>query len=502
MLNAFIQKRELVKISIIKYLEQNYKQQATIHAILNHLEISEYLLETSLDGLQEDFLSYHLEDQLMLIKEDKMITLKKSEQCSTDVLYGIYLRESLGFKIMKELFNGSFKDIYQFSEKYFVSYANVYRQIQSIKKILKEKKIILTNDYRLKGDELQIRLYYLKLYLNAYNNTKRPLMDKKKEIVMETVLHHLEQQTKGKLSKTLVTKITCFLGISLMRMAQKIYLEKAVFPIPLNTTSPIFQETFQFLTEEITPYFKHEESLEQRANEVAMLIAYLIGEGVLPYSREDLNVYYQKNKAKQELIQRVSASFISALIHKFQIEASSHTVKQLAIGLEILHFKLFCFDQLNHQTFTNRNIDFLKQTYSASYRFCKDFMKWLEEENSALFLQNYEDLFFDYLLLLISLLPVEAVMKPIKVCVDFSMGPHYNQMIINELNAFQSFYLEITDVLDEFVNLYLSDNLADSEQFPCETILWSAPPTGADWKNISNILVKLKNGKGASENET
>ncbi len=70
---------------------------------------------------------------------------------------------------------------------------------------------------------------------------------------------------------------------------------------------------------------------------------------------------------------------------------------------------------------------------------------------------NKEFLFFRYLILLISTIPLKEISVPLYVCVDFSYGRSYNQMIRNNIEKILDLNIQFQSFPDEKTHLTLSN---------------------------------------------
>ena len=86
-------------------------------------------------------------------------------------------------------------------------------------------------------------------------------------------------------------------------------------------------------------------------------------------------------------------------------------------------------------------------------------------------------------------------MKPIKICVDFSLGVNYNKMILTNLQTFSYLNIEVSDTLTSETDLLISDYYFNEKLVNCEYLVWNMPPTASDWANVGEALMRIKKNK-------
>ncbi|MEG2602352.1 MAG: helix-turn-helix domain-containing protein, partial [Carnobacterium sp.] len=216
-LTVFLEKQDIRKIGLFKFLEASYQQRATFSDISENLNISDFILLNTVDELTRDIEANQLTDCFKLEKTEKHIILKKSGKASVQVLAWLYLKKSHSFKILDEIYRGTFTNIASYSESNFVSYTSVYNRIQELKKILRSYEIELSSRFKLIGDEMKIRMYFYQVYYERFNRIEFPFEPKKKEVNM-LFIQQLEEQLEHSFSEVDKAKLDFFLAVNLNRI--------------------------------------------------------------------------------------------------------------------------------------------------------------------------------------------------------------------------------------------------------------------------------------------
>ncbi|WP_251867499.1 hypothetical protein [Enterococcus malodoratus] len=98
--------------------------------------------------------------------------------------------------------------------------------------------------------------------------------------------------------------------------------------------------------------------------------------------------------------------------------------------------------------------------------------------------------FYDYLFILLDILPPEQVEKPIDVFVDFSQGKEYTKFIIKQIEGFKDLNLAIGDRLTSHTEILVSNCVVP--RFKGKQIVWKNPPAPSDWEVFGDSIVQVK----------
>ncbi|EHS7939144.1 M protein trans-acting positive regulator, partial [Enterococcus faecalis] len=98
--------------------------------------------------------------------------------------------------------------------------------------------------------------------------------------------------------------------------------------------------------------------------------------------------------------------------------------------------------------------------------------------------------YYDFLFLLLSKIPLNELEKTIVICVDFSYGKAYTELITAQIEGFNNLTLKIEHKLTEKTDLYISDVAMSREKL--EQIIWKNPPTPEDWKYFGEKIIEIK----------
>ena len=135
------------------------------------------------------------------------------------------------------------------------------------------------------------------------------------------------------------------------------------------------------------------------------------------------------------------------------------------------------------------DVTYFLETYTEYAAFCRNYLE--ENRNRPILWNNKEFLFFRYLILLVSTIPLKEILVPLYVCVDFSFGDSYNQMIQKNIEKILDLNVQFQSYPDDHTHLILS-NLPFYGALGIDHILWLAPPRPIDWANSTEKVSAIR----------
>lgn len=480
----FIDKIDSRKLAVFKYIENSYQQKVTIIKIAKELNISSFLLTNVVESLTSDFETYELTNYFQIQKTETEIQLSTNGEANSKLLARIYIKESPIFKIMDDIFKEKFINVIEFAEYNFLSRALVYKCIKKLKIELREHDIHLSPKFQLVGDETKIRNYFFYMYFSLYNKIDYPFSkeiytDAKK--LVEIMMNH----TPEPIAETMKNKLFYFCSIVLFRQkGNKIMKISQLKSIELDSQDQSIKQ--------LVAAFKHffidrrviaPQSIEK---EVRFLLAFIFSEDIFPRLS---TLFFHQTK-----ISYLTTKFIEEFVDYFPNDLSDDERRKMIEGLNILHFKIEYFNKVDSVFDEIINVAFINENYPEILRFCESFIENSKNiKRRQLVTANKNFLFNQYIFLVVALLPVSFFMKVIYVCVDFSNGKNYNQLIVQNLKKLANLNLQIEHHLTKKTNLLLTDYYIRKKNNQLNYLVWNVPPTPKDWANVANILIKIRN---------
>ncbi|EOH93561.1 helix-turn-helix domain-containing protein [Enterococcus pallens] len=470
LLEQFLAKEEWRKYRILGLLERSPFFSVAKQEIMDQLEISNYVLKGVIDALIYDLKRYQLDQAIQLIDEDPFIQLKISGEASSESLLESYVKDSLGFKLFCSAYLQKYNSVNDFSVRELISYPIAYKEYKHLNRFLKEKKLQITRKFQLVSeDEQGLRLLLTELFsrifkdeLSIYTGTDTYLV--KQQIAALSAEDFTRHQR---------TELIHYSYVSDTRIRQGHYLKETILPL-LNG-----------------------ETQEQLC--LSYFFSRLPESFAAPEKRAFTNFYLTRSvklvdqvTVWSDWIKDYSQQFITALTEAFPVIAI-HPEKLAYFNqrLDFLHLQLSELSLGYEALQPAIDISYFQQNYPEILVFCRQYMESMK--GTALY-DKKKFVFFNYLLLIVTTFPKEALLHTVKIYTDFYYGELYNQFIEGNLVFFQTAGASTTDNIEE-ADILLTDNRALGENSPCEYVVWLSPPRPLDWANLGQKIVQQRSKK-------
>lgn len=137
---------------MLKLLERSPYFALTKKELMDRLEISNYVLKSTIEQLIQDIEKYGLSQEIILCLEDPFVQLQITGTASSETLLEKYVEESIGFTILLDAVLGKYKSLNELSEKRLISYPIVYNNFKLLNQYLSPYEIKIDKKFRLIGE--------------------------------------------------------------------------------------------------------------------------------------------------------------------------------------------------------------------------------------------------------------------------------------------------------------------------------------------------------------
>lgn len=484
---VFLSKSDSRKMLLLHTIEKNIQQQITISELKRKMNISDFVIQNIYGELKEDIKNYNLTKFIVIKKSNNEIILQKRMDFSIQILQNIYVHSSLSFQIIEDIFKGNFVNPSYYAKQFYISRTKVYTQINAIKEHLQKYDLTLSVQFNLLGDELSIRMYIYNLYLATYSGTKSRF-SKNSNKNIDYFITILEDTFLVTLSKSSLSKLRIFLGISLIRIKNSYGLKTKISSTDNSPELTTMQKSISELASN---------AFNQKLNDIEsdVLTHFIL-------NLTEFKCSYEKI-IKEEKLDYLTIFFLAEFEFYFGKKIEPQLKKTLSTHLMKLHSMLLNFKILQNDLQTTIDSQFLSDNYPEIVDFCQHlFMVSSNKKNLNLIQKNNTYLFSQYALLLINVLPTALSNKVITVCVDFSLGENYNKFITKSIITFDCVTIRITHQMTPSVNILLCDYFSKEEITKnIHVIIWNTPPTTKDWQDFMDCISAIRMTDRATNND-
>lgn len=473
LLDSLLAKEEWRKHQLLRRLERSSYFALSKKEIMDHLEISNYVLKSTIEQLIQDLEKFGLAQEIHLFLEEPFVQLEITGTASSETLLEKYVEESIGFNILLGAVLGDYKSLNEFSEKSLISYPIAYNNYKLLNKYLAQYEMTIDKKFRLSGEsEKNIRLFLTELFSRVYKGSYQIFNPIKDSYVQA------KQATLQDDKMTVHQKIGLqhYLHVTNLRIKQQKFVEKA--PCDVLSQEDIRQTMKESFFDRVPA--------ESREAEVSAFLKYY-------YSRsEELSKNLRLNEDKQ--IMTWSKNLLTGLIQYFpKLIEHPEKYEYFLTSSHILHFQLKEASQASETLQPEINITYFQQNYPTILEFCRIYVKQLQETEPELY-KKKKQVLFQYLFLILDSFPKNVLVEPINVYVDFSFGSLYNQFITENLNFFHLVGARIITEI-EVADILLTDSRDLGNAYHIDCVVWLSPPRPLDWANLGQKIIQKRTEK-------
>jgi hypothetical protein len=454
---------------ILKYIENYKNHYCTVSELSTILDISVYKIETYIAEIN---------NQLSTISDDAKILIKKTGEISCFHLDYVTVKKiRLKYVRLCELFNildYFFLDEIPMKKQVELLHSSQtasYVKFRHLKALLNEEDIAIKQN-RITGIELNVRSVLFSTYYELFNGIENPFPEEIRQMTKK-ISQQLSSHYLLNIPKTKEIKLTLFIGIWLVRLKNGHFIVDQYIDHPENDFTKWLRKTIQ------STYQVTDESV---AREVAYLMMFCHFE----ISSEAFITKYLEFPMYKEAV-KLTQKFLLFFLKTFHFELKDGNIQN---ELMDIHVKWLVYHFKNQSFIVKGKFNYFQEVNPNIDKFIKDFFLQLESTNFFQTDSERNKLYYDYLFLLVTKMPMDKIETPLKVCIDFSHGNNYNSYIKMMLQSLQTMNIIYESKISNNTKLFLSDCAVD--KLNCEQLIWKKPPTSSDWKELGELLVKLK----------
>lgn len=476
-----LEKEDRQKLQLLRLLDRQPNQKVRIKEIQEMLGYSYYLVKNTILEIEKDILELDLSNYFAIEITETYVNLYEKMNANTTLFLHHYLRGSIQVKILTELFFKEHFSISQFAEEHFSSYAFVYKRFLQLKQNLKDEGIKIDRRNRIVGEEHTIWLFFGHLFQTIYSIEE--ICPPEQFRLIEQTVNRIQPFLAKTLTETVKANFYQLLLVFLTRYNQGRNLRFAKKERQLlERLKPANQALFDGIKQEITRAFDlPDETIEE---EGLFLLNLLYTESLT----EPIGQLFPEAETL------VITNFITEFEQVFQMKLAEAEERNLRSALELLVWDVFCFPARSRFFVDTIEITYFKNSYPEYFDFCQRVMsqtKLVDNKVQGRFL------FYYGLLTLIRFIPITRVSEAIEVCIDFSIGESYNDLIKRDLLYFSSLNIEVVTIQSEKTRLILTDAINLANNYPSKKIVWLTPPRPEDWEQVVDELIGMRQENSA-----
>ncbi|MGX0056514.1 Mga-like protein with HTH domain [Enterococcus faecalis] len=462
------------QLFIIRFLDVTKDEYITISKIVEITGQSKFKVINFIHALNYDIRKFK-ENCKIAIQDDLIIT-ENVDLTIIKLLQIDYFKTSQTFLLLIYLLEEG-GTIEKYATDNFLSTSKAYATRRQLINFLKSLGIKVKKN-RLVGEEFAIRNILGTLIFEALNGYYSPFSNEI-TIFVKKIRELLTYFYNLRLTPTQVKKMEVLIAISLIRCKNGNTINNSF----ITDLDKFFRDIKNEIYHISNYIFVDQNTL---MNEFSYNSMFLFTEGVLEKEFNDkFNLSYfeeldnNSGRISEKIIHKLEDSYNT----KFSIEIQkfyTQRLKQANRRKSIFSFETSSFA-------TNNQVQSVRELYPI---YSEIVWQVIEEEYIDVSKDDLSRYFYDYLFILIDVIPPAKVERPIYVCVDFSQGIEYTNFIIKQIEGFKDLNLIIEYRLTSHTNILISNCVWAN--FNGTQIVWKNPPMPSDWEYFGNAVIRAK----------
>lgn len=443
----------------------NDGEQVSKAVIMESLGVSEYRLSKIYSDML-GHLSESYENNSYTIYEDKeTIGLSSKRGLSRNVFINCLLLKSNKYNIFIRIGMNQFT-INDYSDQFFISSSKVYKELGSLKEVLKPHNIKIDKQNKLVGDESVIRYLLIETSRQINSTDSAPY---RSELLAIVKRHYTED-----ISYNLIHNITVYIELIKSRRAYSTEAHLNLDTIPIKLVNQdIVQELSSFVYDNVRI------TREGAAIEGHLLAGYIhVNLGLV--SNEELSASFP---------QSVADEFLSKLKHDLP-SISSRVFKKIEMDTNRIISKAAYIISPEFDSYIDKDVSFYEELFPEFFYFVKNV---ITESTHYFYKGKRHYMFYHLLLSLIVHLDAKELLDDIIICIDFNEDINYFEMIKLNIESLSSVRIKVTSEYSREADLLITDTPELYNATGITKLVWKSPPGASEWKILGDHVVHIRN---------
>jgi hypothetical protein len=422
-----------------------------------------------------DFQRFDLDKLCAIEIIDQNIMLSSKEHNIAETLFELYIKESIKYRLVLQAFLQTYKSLNEFALTESISYPIAHKSQSELNKELQKLGFKINRRFQVEAEnEVELRFWATELLLKIEKHNFL-IYEKSDDFFINN-----QQKKLHFVNTTLFQKLhikhTLFVIDTRIRHHYFIendcefeIIDNKLLPKELINTSRLFLERFQ-LSENIL------------WNEIYALSRYYFSLESLTYPLELPSTF---------TISRWNSSFISALQKKFpRIWNYPEETNQLYKEIFYVHIDLLNKGKIHNYFINAEQVEYFKNRFPEIHAFLTIYISNLKETEPFLH-DRRKYLFLNYMMTIITVLPLEAILDPVYIYIDFSQGRFYNHFIETLVTNFANIGAIVTPVVDR-ADIVITDSRRIATNIDKEFVFLLNLPQATDLEFLFQKIVDTR----------
>ena len=477
-----LSKKDQERLLLHRYLLAQSKSTVLIKDVMHDLQWSRYMVLQNVESLRVDYRTIGDADMcyLELMDANRAMQVAHIQTISDTALRGFYIRNSLSFDILMDVFFevAQSNEMIAFKHSSSTTVARVTKV--ELNANLAKFNVHISDDYRLLGDEKTIRILLFELMYMVYTEDPVPF-----PLEVKQMAQRIEEvvAVSRPLRATVRKGFTILFGIWYTRIINGHYLKDSESDNVFKQQDELTESAKHILNKlrEIMsisfPMARPEIETEVRFGLGSL---YALGVGVGTYRVANLSTTtLQKFKAIYADVASVYESFFGLQLSKPELELMQRAL--FSLNLRILSFRRIGINYPSNRDVPRRMFPIHTAfTEKVIAKIAPHFNMTVQEADGAMF-NEYFNTF-------VLVLNKSTILPVVTLTIDMIDMPAMEQLLREHVLAWKSVNVNITTTFTSDTDVYISDVQLD-DQVP--GFVWRAIPEPAEEAELHDVLIKI-----------
>jgi len=477
-----LSKKDQERLLLHRYLLAQSKNAVLIKDVMNALNWSRYMVLQNVESLRVDYREVGDADfcYLELMDSNRAMQVSHIQTISDTALRGFYIRNSLSFDILMDVF----LEIAQSNEMIAFKHSSSTTVARVTKVELNEKlakfNIHISDDYRLLGDETNVRILLFELLYLVYAEEPVPF-----PVAVRQMSKHVEElvSVSQPVRATVRKAFNIFFGIWYTRLTNGHYLEVNASDNVFKPYAELTQSAKHILSKlrEIMSVSFPTNRLEIDAElRFGLGSLYSLGVGVGTYRVANLSI---------EIAQKFNDIYgdVAAVYEEFfGLKLSDPELELMQRALFSLNLRILCFRQNGINYPSNREVS--RRMFPIHTAFTEQVIARVAPHFNMTTKEVDVAVFNEYFNTFVLVLNTSTILPVVTLTIDMIDMPAMEQLLREHVMSWKSVNLNITTTFTAKTDVYISDVQLD-DQVP--GFAWRAIPEPAEETELHDLLIKM-----------
>ena len=490
-----IEKKDRQKVALLEYLMQRPELRLSIKMVQEAFDWSKYIALTTIRDLVADLATFYpdLEPFVTLSDDEKTLILNRERNYDATMFRLNYLRESIPWLLMKELFDETMHSYDDFAVRNLTTVSTTRNAKLELDDYFAGHGVVITPDYTLAGNESEVRSMYFRIFQLYFADRAFPFENSDEQLInriLDEVTRYIKPDDERlRETKRIAIRFTIAIWLGRLQHGHVISNDDVdAFLLPndqLNERTRQLTAYVEQLVMQLFPTLTAEDA--HREGRYVVMGFFSIGVGVEMNRRENMT----------PLFMNMLAAFIQIVDTHYNKLFNAHLTALEQDAFFEVFFELMVAAVTSPTPDEGRNRVRLDAAYEQFPLMAELALAVIDDvaERRHLDITLARGAFFEVLYTgFASIFDMHQVFPKIKVALDINYQIGLESILTDMILGMRAMNIEISEYIDDDTDILISD--INNSNIPAEnTFIWTSMPTSLEFEQLRRRMNIVKADK-------